>query len=450
MTDVEQPRCRCDLSVSARTATSHPGPPRSHHLTIAQRARAGSRVGSGLLLPACSLAKTSGVRTDGLGQRSIEFGCTPDRNPGPDRASPGRGERDTRRPWTHTFAGSEKLMSSTGTRSVNAVPGTAGQDRALEWVLPISIFSIPLGLAGLGGAWMAAAELLGMSTGPADASYAAATILWVAFTDIYVVSTIRHHSGSFRVDLRHPLTGPLTAYIPVIAILLVAYYARDLGGTASWLCYLAVAALTVNAAALVAHWLSAPLEQDSVHPGYFLPVVAGPFIASIGLVSVGGREVAVAAFGIGIYFWLLLGSVITARLFFGPPLPPPFQPVLSILLSPPGTACLAWFVIADGRIDRVQAALGGVTLFLLLTQLFFLRGFLRLRFSTQHWVFVFPLAVLGNIAIRWAAGLRFDHWRLAADAALALSTAAILAILAGTLRDVSRWIRHRATRHEAA
>ncbi len=97
--------------------------------------------------------------------------------------------------------------------------------------------------------------------------------------------------------------------------------------------------------------------------------------------------------------------MITGRLFFGSSLPLPFFPVLSILLSPPGTASLAWFAIAHGRVDDFQTAIGGVTLFMLLIQLYFIGAYLRLPFSSQHWVFTFPRAVLGNIGIRWAAAL---------------------------------------------
>ena len=312
-----------------------------------------------------------------------------------------------------------------------------------DLALPISLFSIPLGLAGLGGAWTAAAQLLGASAVPATAAYAAATAVWAAFTVAYVVGTARGRSGSFRVDLRHPLLGPLTAYIPVTAILLVAHYSTALGAAAVWLMYAAVAALTINAAALVAHWLSAPLEPDAMHPGYFLPVVAGPFIASIGLVGVGDAGVAIAAFGVGIYFWLLLGAVITSRLFFGSPLPPPFKPVLSILLSPPGTASLAWFVITQGQVDDLQAAIAGVTLFTLIIQLFFVPDYLRLPFSSQHWVFTFPLAVLGNVGIRWAGAAAFDGWEVVAWIVLGVSTTSILAILAGTLGQMARWVVRR-------
>ncbi len=311
----------------------------------------------------------------------------------------------------------------------------AGRARLPGLALPIALFSIPLGLAGLGGAWVAAAHLLGALEAPAELAYAASAVVWMTFTGIYMAGAIRNDSGRFTVDLRHPLFGPLTAYIPVIAILLIAHYAPSLGQAARWMTYVAVAALAVNAAALVAHWLSAPLDEDALHPGYFLPVVAGPFIASIGLAAVHDRMAAVAVFGVGIYFWLLLGAVITSRLFFGTPLPQPFKPVLSILLSPPGTASLAWFAITGGGIDQLQAAIGAVTLFTLLIQLFFVADYLRLPFSSQHWVFTFPLAVLGNIGVRWCAGLGFGGWEVVAWVVLGISTASILAILGGTVRD---------------
>lgn len=336
-----------------------------------------------------------------------------------------------------------KTTADTSVPRSATTPHTAGSS---GWSLPISLFSIPLGVAGLGGAWAAAAQLLGVSDVPATVAYASAGVVWAVFTGYYVVGTIRHDTGTFRADLRHPLIGPLTAYIPVIAILLIAHYATRLGAAAPWLIYTAVAALTVNAAALVAHWLTSPLDENALHPGYFLPVTAGPFIASIGFMSVHHRAASVAVFGVGIYFWLLLGAVITARLFFGSPLPQPFLPVLSILLSPPGTASLAWFAIMGGGIDDLQVAIGGVTAFMLLIQFFFIPDYLRLPFTPQHWVFTFPLAVLGNIGVRWAAGSNVDGWQVLAWVILGISTASILAIVGGTLRDVARWLGARPTR----
>ncbi len=65
--------------------------------------------------------------------------------------------------------------------------------------------------------------------------------------------------------------------------------------------------------------------------------------------SVDDSTGAVAMFGVGIYFWPLLGAVITARLFF----------------------------VGD---------------------------YLRVPFTAQHWVFTLPLSVLASMSVRWAGG----------------------------------------------
>ena len=151
-------------------------------------------------------------------------------------------------------------MSTANMTPAGTAATTAKNTGFSGWALPISLFSIPLGLAGLGGAWAAADQLLGASDVPAGLGYAASTIVWAVFTVVYIVGTICQESGSFQVDLLHPLLGPLTADIPVIALLLIAHYATRLGGSARWLCYAAVVALAINAAHLVAHWLTAPLD----------------------------------------------------------------------------------------------------------------------------------------------------------------------------------------------
>lgn len=320
---------------------------------------------------------------------------------------------------------------------------------ASTWTVPIGHFSIPLGLTGLGGAWAAASQHLGASELPANLAFGTAALVWAAFTVAYVVRIATAADNSFGAELRHPLAGPLTAYIPVIAILLIAHYRPQLGAATTWLIALAVGALAINIAQLVAHWLTAPLDHSALHPGYFLPITAGPFIAAIGLAAVGAREAAIAVFGLGVCFGLVIGAVIVGRLMLGGPLPGPFVPVLSVLLSPPLTAGVAWFAIQGGRIDAVQEVIAGITVMMLLVQLVLLPDYLRLPFTTQHWAFTFPLAVMGNASIRWAGGLRFDGWQVAAWTVLAISTALILAILAATLRGVARQLQTRAAHRRA-
>ena len=54
----------------------------------------------------------------------------------------------------------------------------------------------------------------------------------------------------------------MTAYIPVIAMLLVPHHVSGLGAVGRGLTYLTLGGLLLNAAALVAPWLKAPLVND--------------------------------------------------------------------------------------------------------------------------------------------------------------------------------------------
>ena len=61
--------------------------------------------------------------------------------------------------------------------------------------------------------------------------------------------------------------------------------------------------------------------------------MAGAFISSIGLSLSGWHHAAESAFGIGVFFWVTVGTLILGRLFTGAPLPGALKPSLAILVS---------------------------------------------------------------------------------------------------------------------
>lgn len=293
--------------------------------------------------------------------------------------------------------------------------------------LPLNLFAIPLGLSGLGGAWTAAEEQLAAPRWPVEVLFALAVIAWVGFTALYLVRGIRH-SGSFAIDLRHPISGPFAAYIPVVGILIAAHYGAWLTAAAPWLVGILVGALAIVAAQLISHWISGGLPPDALHPGYFLPVVAGSFISSIGLSSVGARPAALAAFGIGIFFWLVVGTIVTGRLITGTRYPLPLVPTMAVLLAPPATGGVAWFLLSGGLPNPIQDAFAGVLLIMLLVQFMLIPQYVKVPFSMSYWAFTFPVAATGNYIVRWMGVLGFPGWQVFTWVALALTSAVIVAI----------------------
>lgn len=293
-------------------------------------------------------------------------------------------------------------------------------------VLPLNLFAVPLGLSGLGGAW-SAGSVLGAAQWPAELLFAAAALAWVALSVVYLVSGIRR-GGTFAIDLRHPISGPFAAYIPVIGILLAAHFGSRIPPAAPWLVGALVAALAVVAAQLISHWISEGLPQDALHPGYFLPVVAGSFIASIGLSSVDAHPAAIAAFGVGVFFWLVIGTIVTGRLITGARYPALLVPTMAVLLAPPATGGVAWFLLSRGIPNPIQDAFAGVLLIMLLVQLMLIRNYVKVPFSLAYWTFTFPIAASCNYIVRWMAVLRFPGWQAIAWSALAIGTAVVLVI----------------------
>jgi tellurite resistance protein len=301
--------------------------------------------------------------------------------------------------------------------------------------VPLSLFAIPLGLSGLGGAWSGACLGGVAPRWPEEVLYAAAAIVWLAFSALYLLRGVRR-PGTFGMDLRHPAAGPFAAYIPVVGILLTAHYAT-LVPWIGWLCVVFVAALAIVDAQLFAHWLTGPLDRDALSTGYFLPVVAGSFIASLGLSTVGAPGAAIAAFGVGLFFFLTLGAIVLARLFTGTPLAPPARPSLAILLAAPATGGTALFVAQGGHASLLQEGLAGVVAIMLLVQIVLVPAYREVPFTLGYWTFSFPLASVTNYTVRWMLADPFPGSIAIVWVVLGIATAFVLVLAAASLRLVT-------------
>ena len=301
---------------------------------------------------------------------------------------------------------------------------------------PLSSLAIPLGIAGLGGLWQVMRTALSAPPWPAEMFFAISTTLWLVLTAAYLAGGIRH-PGSFSMDREHAVYGPFVAYLPVIGILLSAHYVQYIHNVGRIAVVLFVVALGIQAAQLLAYWLRGHLPSQTFHPGYLLPTVAGPFIASIGLSTCGWHQAARSALGIGVFFWFVIGSLIFSRLFAGPRLPEALRPSLSLLVSPPATAGLAWLLISNGEMGSVGYGLLGILFLMLFVQVLFLPDFRFLSFSTNFWAFTFPVAASASFVVRWLSSAQFPYWRVWCWCVAGFATAVIVAIAGATLRDIS-------------
>jgi tellurite resistance protein len=278
---------------------------------------------------------------------------------------------------------------------------SAGPTRRLPRIPP-PMFSIAFGLVGLGAAWQAAAKLLGITPAVPDAIFILAAAVWLVLVVGYLAQGPARVLGDWR-------DGALSPFIPlaVIAPMILAVALSRYSFSAGRVLVIVFLVLTVLLGGwLTGEWVYAGVPHDRIHPGYYLPTVAGGFVAAYCAALVRMHAIAEAAFGIGILCWVLLAALVMNRLIIRPALPSLLVPTLAIQLAPPVIGGVAYFGIAGSRIDFIAAALGGYAVLMLVVQVRFVRLYARLRFTFGFWAFTFTSAAAAIDALLWLSAAR--------------------------------------------
>ncbi|ORA32084.1 hypothetical protein BST13_23175 [Mycobacterium aquaticum] len=290
-------------------------------------------------------------------------------------------------------------------------------------------YPLALGLGGLAGGWRTA-EGFGAASWPAHCLTILCLSAWLTITTLYAVRGGGNPS-TLAADLRHPEQGFAVGYISVIPMLLAAQIFPHASGY-RYLDLALVAAWAVTAAAIVAQWITTPRDRHAIHPGFSLPVVAGPFIASISLQTNGWHLLAQGLFAVGAYFWVTFGTLIIGRLMTEQRLSDARFPTLVALMVPPATAGTAWFTLNSNKITTAGVGLAAVLAMMALVQLFILPDYLRRPFGISSWVFSFPLAATANTVGHWAVADPYPGVRMLAWSMLAAATAIIALLVVRT------------------
>lgn len=295
--------------------------------------------------------------------------------------------------------------------------------------IPPNLFGIAFGLSGLGEAWQAAGPVLGTPGAVADAIYILAAGVWVVLVAAYAAQGPRR----MLADLRDPVLTPFASLAAITPMILAAALATA-AFTAGRILVIIFLAVTIALGGwLTGQWIAGDMTQDSMHPGYYLPTVAGGLVGADAAAQVHLHALAEASFGIGILCWVLIGSLLLNRLFFRPLLPPPLVPTLAIEFAPPVVAGVAYSALTGGAVNFIAAALGGYAVLMAVVQLRFVPLYARLRFSPGFWSFTFAYAAGATDALLWITATKPAGARVYAAVVIALITALIAAIAARTV-----------------
>ncbi|MFF1518769.1 TDT family transporter [Streptomyces sp. NPDC058305] len=267
--------------------------------------------------------------------------------------------------------------------------------------IPLNFFGMPFGLAGLAELWVTVGRQGHAPDTVADVLLAVAALVWLS-TLVGYLRYVAGGRGRLMADLTDTVAGPFASLALITPMLLAAQGLAPHAESAGRIVVDVFIVLTVLLGGwLTGQWIYGPLVLDHLHPGYFLPTVAGGLLAAASAAEVGQQRLAQVMLGLGLVCWLILGSMILARLLFRPRLATPLVPTLAIEVAPAAVASLAYFAIDGDRVDAFAAGLAGYGLLMVLAQLRLLPLFRSLKFTPSTWSFTFSWAAVGAVTLHW-------------------------------------------------
>jgi tellurite resistance protein len=304
--------------------------------------------------------------------------------------------------------------------------------------IPLNFFGMAFGLAGLATAWRIAVDLSLAPHWVSDTLAGIAAAVWAASCLLYARYALTTQ-GAFTRDLNDMTAGPFASLALITPVLLVADgvapYAHN---AATVLIDVFTVGILLLGGWFTGTWMRGGLDLDRLHPGYFLPTVAGGLVASAGAAEVGQNRLAQLMLGLGLICWVIVGSMILGRLIFRPPLPDALVPTMAIEVAPAAVASVAYLFSTHGHVDRFAAVLAGYGLLMVTAQLPLLPRYLRLKFSLSTWAFTFSWAAVASAALFWIASGHPSGERLYSYLVLAAISLLVGGVATRTVLAVAR------------
>ena len=267
--------------------------------------------------------------------------------------------------------------------------------------IPLSFFSIPVGLLAFANTWHVGARLWHLPADVATALTLAGLATWLVLLGLYAHKWIARRADAVA-ELAHPLQSSFAALLPVASMLAAAALIPWARETAQ-----ALFVVTLALQLAVGLWLNGRMwmggrPPELVTPAAYLPSVAQSFVAATVSAAFGWNELGLLFFGVGLFAWLATESIILHRASTGSELPAPLRPLLGIQLAPAVVGGGSWMALTTGTPDLFAFLLLGYGVYQVLLLLRLLPWIGQQGFVPAYWAFSFGTAALPALAMRMA------------------------------------------------
>jgi tellurite resistance protein len=280
------------------------------------------------------------------------------------------------------------------------VTASAAAARRLPWArVPASFFGIVLGLVGLGNAWRIAARLWHLPGSIGESLMVAAALVW-ALLVIVTAGKWLYARPAAVAEFAHPVQAGFVPLLPLTTMLMALAAAPHAHSLALGLWVVGVLGQLGLGAILGARLWQGGRDPQAITTVLYLPTVGVNFVAATVAGNLGHADWGALFFGIGVFAWLALESVILQRHALSAPLPVAMRATLGIQLAPPLVGAMAYLAITSGPPDLFVQALFGYGLFQGLLLLRLLPWLREQPFGAGAWAYTFGITALAAVPMR--------------------------------------------------
>jgi tellurite resistance protein len=306
----------------------------------------------------------------------------------------------------------------------------------LKFLMP-GWFATVMGLSGLSLAWKRAEPLMGEAA--LAASLAIGILAALAFATLAVLSILRmqRYAQALAEDMKHPVRHAFIAAIP-ISLILLATVLHALEGPHGLTVGLWMLGSVVQFGVTVwvlSRWLNGNKEGGMVWAGVtpvlFIPVVGNVLVPLAG-VGLGYPQWSAAQFGVGIFFWPVVMTLLVVRMGTMGMWPDRLLPTTFIAVAPPAVGGLAAMQL--GAPETIGWLCWGIGLFFLMWAGSVTKRILTQPFAITFWAISFPLASFAALTLRLSPPAGF--FTVIAMMTLALSSVVIAGLALATYKGL--------------
>lgn len=263
---------------------------------------------------------------------------------------------------------------------------------------PIPLFAVVMGIMGLVIVLQKASNVFGYSSILANIGLVLGVGIFTIFCIVYLLKFIKYKQAVIN-EFNHPVRLNFFPAISICLLLISIAFAPINKDISAVLWYLGACLHLLFTLYVIRFWIVNNLAIEHSNPAWFIPIVGNVIVPIMGVEFV-GLELSVFFFSVGMFFWLVLFTIILNRIIFHHQLASKFLPTLFIFIAPAGVGFLSYVKImillqgVDFKLDLLGYFIYDIGLFFTLLLVFMIREFTKVSFAITWWAYTFPLAAI--------------------------------------------------------